>query len=87
MTGRASATRVRTDSAVCVAGRHYVHFELQLVFGDQEIDSAVAGEKIGSSADGQHLSSLNGFAYSSVALTLRQIWERLRETRLLPGIG
>jgi len=56
---------VRTNSEVCIAGRPYVHFKLQPVFRDQEIDRA-AGEKIGSFADGQHIGSLNGFtAYGS----------------------
>jgi hypothetical protein len=36
----------------------YVHFKLQPVFRDQEIDRAAAGEKIGSFTD---VSSVNGF--------------------------
>ena len=67
---------VRTDSEVCIAGRPYVDFKLQPVFRDQEIDGAAASEKIGSFADGQHVSSLNGFEYASVALTLRPANEK-----------
>jgi hypothetical protein len=54
----------------------YVHFKLQPVFGDQEIDRAAAGEKIGSFTDGQHVSSMNGFEYASVAHALRAANEK-----------
>jgi len=67
---------VRTDSEMCVAGGSYVDFKLQLVFRDQEIDRAAVGEKIGSFAYGQHVSSLNGFEYASVVLTLRAANEK-----------